>query len=325
MNVLNFILKGEILELDLKKYLKEEKESLLKIILKKIIRISYKFFQRIIIYPKLRVFFMNIEKFFYKKMISNKIINNEYYKSLINKDFTFFDNLFSDEEVKKLHQLFIEEKNLIGVYTDHNNFSALQPPDGVRMGYIPTEKILSQEFILKAANRKDLISLIEGYFNAKVTLDWIWAWWSFKSDKIDHGPQNFHRDYESFNFVKVFVYLTDVLSEGDGCHEFIINSVNNNNFYKRERFNKSHIVNYYKNNLIRIYGKKGTTFVANTFGIHRGIKPLKNNRLILCFLYSVVPSNRSPKIPPIHISKLTNKEIFMENKYLNRLFINFKK
>jgi hypothetical protein len=30
MNVLNFILKGEILELDLKKYLKEEKESLLK-------------------------------------------------------------------------------------------------------------------------------------------------------------------------------------------------------------------------------------------------------------------------------------------------------
>jgi hypothetical protein len=325
MKILDNFLNGEILELDLKKYIKKEKVSLLKIILKKIIRLNYKFFQRIFINPVVRGYFIKIEKFLYKKKLTNEEINKLYYENLLNKDFTYFENLFNEEEVNKLNNLFINEENLIGVYSSHNNFSATNPPKEARMGYIPTEKIISHEFILKAANNKNLINLIEKYFDAKITLDWIWAWWSFKSDKMDHGPQNFHRDYESFNFVKVFVYLTDVLDDLDGCHEFIIGSCNNNNFYKRERFDKNDIINYYKNNVLKIYGKKGTTFIANTFGIHRGIKPIKNNRLILCILYSIIPSNRSPKIPPIYLSKLNNKEIFIKNQYLNRLFINFKK
>ena len=43
------------------------------------------------------------------------------------------------------------------------------------------------------------------------------------------GPQLFHRDYESFNFVKLFVYLTDVGKE-NGPHEYIIRSNIKDNF-----------------------------------------------------------------------------------------------
>jgi hypothetical protein len=193
------------------------------------------------------------------------------------------------------------------------------------MGYIPTEKIFNNDFILEAANNKNLVNLLNNYFNCKYSLDWVWAWWSFQSHEQDHGPQNFHRDYESLNFVKVFVYLTDVNSDEDGPHEFVLGSSYTDDYFKRERFNKTDINNKFKNNIKKIIGISGTTFIADTYGIHRGVKPISNDRLVLVFLYSAFPSNRSPKIPPFYISNMKNKSLFLNNKYLNRLFINFDK
>ena len=38
----------------------------------------------------------------------------------------------------------------------------------------------------------------------------------------NYGPQNYHRDYENFNFVKVFIYLTDVKSQMDHTKLFLV-------------------------------------------------------------------------------------------------------
>ena len=48
-----------------------------------------------------------------------------------------------------------------------------------------------------------------------------------------YKPQKFHRDYESFNFIKLFVYLTDV-DKDFGPHQYIIGSHKENKFLKRK-------------------------------------------------------------------------------------------
>ena len=43
---------------------------------------------------------------------------------------------------------------------------------------------------------------------------------------------------------------------------------------------------------------------------NRGVKPKAKDRLVLSLLYSVFPSNRSPKIPPLNFSELNNKNLY---------------
>ena len=195
------------------------------------------------------------------------------------------------------------------------------------MQYYKTEDLISFPLIIRGANNEYLNQLLSNYFECSYRLDWIWAWWSYADEKNPSiGPQNFHRDYESFNFVKVFVYLTDV--EGtDGSHQLICGSHKENKLYEIRRFSDDEISNNFNSIKIKnIDGKSGKTFVANTFAIHKGVKPFRNNRLILCYLFSVVPSRRSPKLPVINFSSFkSDRDLLKKNQYINSLFINYNK
>lgn len=323
------IIKGEVLEFDIFSLKKRDKISLYHLVTKRINHLIYKKIQRIILNPKLRNVLKKLEIIFFKKNYKNIQLYNDYLikkkNELKKNNFIFFDNLLKKENISTLRNNFENETNLVDVYTNNKNFSYKQKPKSARMGYIPTEKIFENECILEAANNEKLVALLNNYFGCKYSLDWIWAWWSFKSEKEDHGPQNFHRDYESLNFVKVFVYLTDVIDKKDGCHEFVLGSSHKNEFYKRQRFRKNDINKKFSNSIKKIFGNSGTTFIIDSFGIHRGVKPTSKDRLVLSLLYTVFPSNRSPKIPPLYFSNLKNKDLYSKNKYLNRLFINFDK
>ena len=121
------------------------------------------------------------------------------------------------------------------------------------------------------------------------------------------------------NFLKVFVYLSDV-DEFNGPHEYVVGSHKVNKLYKRERFEDQLIYkNFTKENIIRIKGKKGKTFIANTYGLHRGLQPKNKKRLVLVYLFSVIPSNRSPKLPVIKKNELS---FYLEEKKINSLFVN---
>lgn len=147
-----------------------------------------------------------------------------------------------------------------------------------------------------------------------------------KTFKTKIGPQNFHRDYESFNFIKVFVYLTDVDKE-NGPHLIVKGSDKYQKFYKRKRFSDDQINSEFNKDSIReIIGNKGTTFLANTYAIHKGLLPINQKRLVLVYLFSVIPSLRSPKIPPLNLYQLDEKlqKIVKKNEYINSQFINFR-
>jgi len=122
------------------------------------------------------------------------------------------------------------------------------------------------------------------------------------------------------NFLKVFIYLTDV-GEKNGPHEIIQGSHNMNLFYKRQRFKDEDIFSKIDIRKKKSFvGKAGTTFLANTYGIHRGLQPEEKERLVLVYLFSIIPSNRSPKLPYLNSKDLN---FVIKNKYIYDQFVNF--
>ena len=64
------------------------------------------------------------------------------------------------------------------------------------------EKAVIKE-ILKLVNNELIVSVVKSKLGSNVIFDNIWSWWSFKHSDSPIGPQNFHRDYNSINFLKL--------------------------------------------------------------------------------------------------------------------------
>ena len=109
-----------------------------------------------------------------------------------------------------------------------------------------------------------------------------------KEDKLrdSYNALEFHRDFDHFKFIKFFYYLTDC-SEGNGHHEYILNSHKGMNFSLglNKRFAQSEIMQKLKNSeLKKVVGKAGTGFAEDTFGFHRGTLVKKDFRLMILVL-----------------------------------------
>ncbi len=323
MNFLKKILySAEPLEFNLKQQIyKRNHVNLIKIYVffVKLFRLTYKSYQRIFLLPKTRILFQKLEKvFLYKKYEFNTSIDLEKKTKELNiNGYLEINNIFNDIELKETIDYLSNDHLLEPIYTNHEKFYLSKPPTDAKTGYIDTNTLVKSKHILKAANNQNLLNILKSYFGCSFKLDWVWAWWSFPSKEIA-GPQLFHRDYESMNFLKVFVYLSNV-DQFNGPHEYIVGSHKVNKLYKRERFSDQLIYkNFTKDKILTINGKKGKTFIANTFGIHRGLHPKNEKRLVLVYLFSVVPSNRSPKLPVLRKNELN---FDLKEKKINSLFV----
>ena len=94
-------------------------------------------------------------------------------------------------------------------------------------------------------------------------------------------------------FVKFFVFLNDVeLGEGEQIYIEGTNSLKTlpKNMYEIRRYKDSEIdkmVKYQKKK--PIHGLAGTSWFADTYGIHRGTVPANKNRLMLQLQFSYNP------------------------------------
>jgi hypothetical protein len=109
-----------------------------------------------------------------------------------------------------------------------------------------------------------------------------------KEDKFrdSYNALEFHRDFDHFKFIKFFYYLTDCF-EGNGHHEYILNSHKGMNFSlaPNKRFTLSQILQKLKTSeLKKVMGKAGTGFAEDTFGFHRGTLVKKDFRLMMLIL-----------------------------------------
>ena len=82
------------------------------------------------------------------------------------------------------------------------------------------------------------------------------------------------------------------------------------------------IINEYgSNNIIELKGQKGYTFIADTFGFHKGLPPTENNRLVLQIIYTLKRTPFSPKKPFISNDDAINLCSNPYSKYVNRNII----
>lgn len=99
------------------------------------------------------------------------------------------------------------------------------------------------------------------------------------------SAQEYHFDVDFKKFYKIFVYFSDVLNEANGCHVYIPKTHREKRVENMitSRFKTSDIEKNYTPNFF--FGKAGTTFLTDSFGIHKGIPVSKGTRLTLIFEY----------------------------------------
>jgi hypothetical protein len=149
---------------------------------------------------------------------------------------------------------------------------------------ISRKNILSSQMMREFTFSEQWQTLGANLIGRNVIWDGVDAWWTFISDKnkADLYSQMYHSDRERLNFVKFFVYLTDV-DLASGPHAYALKSHKKRPFSMRSdrRYNDTEVEKNFE--CLNITGKAGTVIVANTQGLHKGVSPTLTNvgRLIL--------------------------------------------
>jgi hypothetical protein len=172
-------------------------------------------------------------------------------------------------------------------------FRMTDRPPGTTMASYPLEIVLRCPHILKLANDPAVLGVATAYLRCRPTLSSIGIRWSFPVHTGDGAAatdiQRFHRDPDDWRFLKLFVYLTDI-DAGAGPHEFIAGSHRTGGRVFERPYTDEEIERQHGSGSVRtIIGPRGTSFFADTYGIHRGAVPTSAPRLLLQFQYSILP------------------------------------
>jgi hypothetical protein len=187
-------------------------------------------------------------------------------------------------------------------------------PAGTGMAPYPLATILDNEQIVRTANDASILGIAADYLHCVPTISSIGLRWSFPTPRRRDSTQYFHRDGDDWRFLKVFVYLTDV-DATSGPHIYVRGSHRTAARLRARPYSSSEVERRFgPDNIVRITGPRGTTFIADTYGIHRGEIPLEKPRLIFQVQYSLLPIYAflyDPK--PVPIERL--------HRHVNRLLI----
>lgn len=141
-----------------------------------------------------------------------------------------------------------------------------------------------------------LISIARGYLGKRAKCIASQMWWTFPADVSadirSKAAHFYHRDLDAFQFIKFFIYVSDV-NKNDGGHFFVSKSHKPHLLHSlRERFRISRVSDgqisewYGEDSEIEMTGCAGTTIVEDTFGFHKGQSPNTNARLMACLVFA---------------------------------------
>lgn len=274
---------------------------------------------------KIRNFISKFERkifnFFYKKHLykPNSNLAEENVKLLIERGVTEKFELTNFESYKdEILNYFYNNKIFFDKKPEEKFFLKDRDPE-VKVGYYDPKVTAKCPYIFDIINDENILSTASLYFNSPFKLDYASVWWSFKNEDIaKEKTQFFHRDLDSFNLLKFFVYLTDV-DENSGSNQYVLFS-HKNNFNKkisRTTFKEDDIKADLDKDLFTFTGKSGSVIAADTFGFHRGKTPKSNDRLMLVLAFSLIGTYYGPPKPFINYNEIvTNKKEF--NKFINK-------
>jgi hypothetical protein len=194
------------------------------------------------------------------------------------------------------------------------------PPD-THVSHYDNEVIIAAPHLLAIANDPKVLAIVEAVLGAKPTIGALRLWWSTptRSGEPEHA-ENFHRDVDDLRFLKLFVYLTDV-DEDAGPHIFAAGSHNQDLLTEIRRYTDDEVEAAVGSDKIkRLCGEAGTSFIENTYGLHRGLPPRARPRLVFQPLYTLRPVIYGPKRP---VRPKTAGDPSGLDPYVNRVFLQF--
>jgi hypothetical protein len=138
---------------------------------------------------------------------------------------------------------------------------------------------LQDPWLSVAADRR-LLDLANAYLDLWSKLEYVDFWYTapVTGDAERRGSQRWHRDYDDRYLLKVFVYLTDVLDEGSGPFQYVPGSQPGGRYDQEWPWYpmspsyppQAELTVELDAAAKTLTGPKGTMFLCNTSGFHRG-------------------------------------------------------
>ena len=257
------------------------------------------------------------------KVLTTKQINE--IKSHLTKKKAFAGHVWSYSDMKP--------KELSEIENDNHQASYL------------LEDIIEAPHLIELANNPLILNIAQQYLGCVPSLYQMNVMHSFHKYSKNLGvAQNFHRDVDNLRFCVLFVYLTDV-DRNSGPHQYIkktthfskidevvkkYNKQTKKNmdpkvfFDKDKKYGHEFCEKVFKNDIEQIEGPAGYAFLADVYGLHRGLPPLENDRLLFWARYGLYDNGFiSDTTPKLVSSKLLENRIKLNRttKYINRAFL----
>lgn len=200
--------------------------------------------------------------------------------------------------------------SLIGVHGDaRRTVWDDDAPVAVRYD-VPEEDIVQSAVAQQLVADASLLAIAQRHLGAMPIQDLVAMWWSAavpgETDAdADAVAQRYHFDLDRLRFVKVFVFLTDV-DEDTGPHSYVRGSHRHQPPALRRdgRHTDDEVLAAYPGDERLVTGPRGTMFLADTIGMHKGVELRHGHRLVFQTEYTTSlfgsPFTRPTVVAPGH-------------------------
>jgi hypothetical protein len=147
---------------------------------------------------------------------------------------------------------------------------------------IPEEDLLACAGVQGLLADVSVLKLAQDYLGASPVQDLVAAWWSAPGGgSASAAAQMYHFDLDRPRFLKLFVYLTDVDSQ-TGPHAYVRGTHRDlpAAFREDRRYADDEVGKRFESDVTRIPGPRGTVFIADTRGLHKGEPVISGHRLV---------------------------------------------
>jgi hypothetical protein len=280
----------------------------------------------------------NIDKNYTKKVqkISSEIKE---------KGFCVLENFLSEEFVEGIR----EELQEIKYFSNLNIFKTMElrkikkngHRDSTFQSNLTSKKIKNNSNLQKIFSNTFFKDVAGSYFENNPYLTASVAFYTkpkekknYTQEEIFKSAQNYHYDYSHLNFLKIFIYLTDIITPEHGSHSFIEKTHAENFKYPKEQKNfvESSLRKYYNgcyggvikdewieqnfksSDIKNFCFKKGSIIFEDTSGLHRGHNCTIGNREMISLIYSLSNISGSwtrDRQPELDMEKIQEKNYFL--------------
>ena len=161
---------------------------------------------------------------------------------------------------------------------------------------IPERQVANCPHLFEILLSPPVINLAAATLGATPVLINLSSWWSFARPGDPEEAQLFHMDVDDYRFCKIFIYLTDV-EEDTGPHTYVptthrmdvlVQALGQASdpqafmdwYVQSLRKTDEEVAQHFGIPPVKITGPAGSCMLVDTFGLHKGTKPERADRLL---------------------------------------------